>query len=231
MSRARRLLQSTRFATLAFAILLAGAGPTRADLVSQGGDFGADTLTLDTVSGLRWLDLTLSTNHSYAQILAELQPGGLFDGYRLGEGSEVTDFWENAGVDTGTSLWIPANYAPIVALTALVGQTSSSGNCGSGCSFFETKGWIDNGNPPVSFSSLSAANLRWFDNDPPQTTSVSFPQDEIGSAIFSTHSDSASPTRGAWLVEAPEPAAVTLGALAVGALAAIGARGGTRIRR
>jgi hypothetical protein len=136
--------------------------------------------------------------------LAELEPGGAFEGFSLTTGNEVDTLWENAGIDVTTSLWIEENYDPIVALAALVGQTSSSGNCGEGCSFFETKGWIDNGVPAPDF--LSAANLRWFDNSPPLTTSPEFPQAPIGSQIGSTHFDGASPTRGAWLVEAPEPA-------------------------
>jgi hypothetical protein len=228
MSSSLRLLRLAGPAALAAALLGPAARLAGADLVPQDGAFGAGTLTLDTASGLRWLDLPLSTNHSYAQILAELESGGLFEGFRLADGSEVTALWEHVGIDTGTGLWIAANYAPIVTLAALVGMTSNSGNCGSGCTFFETKGWIDNGDPPASFSFLSAANVRWFDNDPPQTTSPSYPQDEIGSALFSTHSDSASAMRGAWLVEAPEPIASAIGAVAGATLAAIALRGARR---
>jgi hypothetical protein len=211
------------FAVLLIAFLVA-VDPTVAELVSEGGDFGPDTLTRDTESGLRWLDVTLSTNRSYSQILAELEPGGLFEGYRLGTGNEVDALWEHAGINRGNGGWLPENYDPMVALAALVGQTSSEGNCGTGCTFFETKGWVDSGDPVPEF--VSAANIRWFDNSAPLTTSPTYPQAPIGSALFSAHSDAASALRGAWLIEVPEPSASLGATTAFAVVAALASRRG-----
>ena len=65
--------------------LLAGTAANRAhaEQIPSDSPFGPDTITLDTETGLRWLDLTLSTPFTYDEMLVELGPGGTFDGYRL----------------------------------------------------------------------------------------------------------------------------------------------------
>jgi hypothetical protein len=176
------------------------------------------TLTRDTDTGLRWLDVTLSLDYSYSEILAALGPGGTFEGFRLGTGEEVATLAENAGVDRGTGLFVPENYDPIVALTNLVGQTGDNGNCGTGCSFNFSAGWYDSGNPAPQF--LFYMTLSWFDNSAP--LSPNYPQAPIGRILSSTtSSDAGSPTRGAWLVAAPEPEAPALAAAAALALAVL----------
>ena len=198
------------------ALLVSGAGPAPADLLSENGAFGADTLTRDTASGLRWLDLTLSTNRSYGEVLAELGPGGVFEGYRFGTGDEVATLFEDAGIDVGTGLFVPENYDPIVALTALIGQTGEE-SCGSGCTFAIARGWYDSGGPTPSI--FFYMTLSWFDNSAPLSTN--YPQAPIGRVLSSTtFNDAALPTRGAWLVEAPEPAPAVLARVATFALAA-----------
>ena len=101
--------------------LLAAAGPTGAALVSQTGPFGPNTHTLDTETGLVWLDLTESTNYSHTQILAEIQPGGVFEGYHLATGAEVAELFANAGIPLLTTDFVPQNYASVVALMNLIG--------------------------------------------------------------------------------------------------------------
>lgn len=45
--------------------------------------------TLDTATGLEWLDLTLTKGRSIAHTIAELNEGGLYKGWRLPSASEV----------------------------------------------------------------------------------------------------------------------------------------------
>ena len=57
------------------------SNPARAELISEDSLYGTNTITLDTATGLRWLDVTLSTGISYDEILVELEPGGTFEGF------------------------------------------------------------------------------------------------------------------------------------------------------
>jgi len=81
---------------LAVACLL----PTTASaaLESQGWHGSDGLLTLDTSSGLQWLDLTVTQNKSYAQVAQQLGAGGLYDGFRFARFSEVTSFVVDAGI-------------------------------------------------------------------------------------------------------------------------------------
>ena len=226
---ARRLLSP---AGLALALLAGCAGfaaPALAVLVSEGGSFGANTLTRDTATGLRWLDLTLSLNRTYAQIAQELGPGGDFAGYRFATGNEVEELWENAGIDTSTSLFVAQNHQPVSALAALVGQTGSNGNCGSGCTYFYTEGWYWNGDPPpVNF--LAYAEMAWFDNS--AGLSGSYPQAPIGRTLTPTSlNDTAKATRGAWLIEVPEPSAAAIAGAAACTIAVLARRRARRSSR
>jgi hypothetical protein len=53
---------------------------------------------VDLVTGLEWLDLTLSAAMSYNQVSAEFGVGGLFEGFRYATKAEITTFWSNAGI-------------------------------------------------------------------------------------------------------------------------------------
>ena len=52
--------------------------------------YGADSITLDTETGLRWLDVPISLNRSYNDVAAQFGAGGDFEGYRFATPSEVT---------------------------------------------------------------------------------------------------------------------------------------------
>ncbi|HSJ96574.1 MAG TPA: hypothetical protein VLC53_05865, partial [Myxococcota bacterium] len=136
-----------RASALSAALLLALAAPASAELVSESSEFGEDTITHDTETGLRWLDLTESIIHSYAAILTGFDAGGEFEGYRFATDEEVATLWVNAGIDTTVRSFVPQNYDPVVALAELVGQTGDGGNCGTGCTFFFSQAWYDSGSP------------------------------------------------------------------------------------
>jgi hypothetical protein len=98
----------------------------RADLI-QADDphHGPNSLTLDTVSGLAWLDLPLTVNMSYQQALLATQPDGPFTGFRLATAPEVRSLFFHAGIPD--VVWVPTtspSLQPILSLLDLVGATS-----------------------------------------------------------------------------------------------------------
>lgn len=71
------------------ALALATA-PAQATLVSQSDVvFGADSVTLDTGTGLRWLDVDISVNRSFNDVSGQFGAGGDFEGWRYATGAEV----------------------------------------------------------------------------------------------------------------------------------------------
>lgn len=200
------------------ALLLALASPAAAELVSEDSAFGADTITFDTETGLRWLDLTLTTSNTYDSLITAFGTGGEFEGYRLATSEEVFTLWENAQIDLTTDDWVPQNYAPIDQLTELVGVLANNGNCGAGCTFQWSQGWIDSGDPPPANKTIGT--LQWFDN----TTGLnpSLPLARIGRWREGSTSDPASTFRGGWIVQAPEPVAASQAAAVLAALGALG---------
>jgi hypothetical protein len=208
---ARRLLASGSLALAVAAPIAAGAA-----LLPEDSSFGPDTITYDTDTGLRWLDLTESAGLGYADAAQELLPGGAFEGYRMATEAEVAAFFTNAGLDTSTNDFESDNHAPAVGLAALVGQLGSNGNCGVGCSFDFSAGFYA-GSPPQGF--VSVASIAWFDNS--AGLDPSSPQTPVGRAILEGYNDGGpNPSYGTWLVQAPEPGAVFLTFTGVASLAA-----------
>jgi hypothetical protein len=76
---------------------LTSAGPN-ARFVEEDSAFGPGTITLDTVTGFRWLDLTVTEPFTYNKVVAELGPGGMFEGYHLGLDVEVEEVMNAFGV-------------------------------------------------------------------------------------------------------------------------------------
>ena len=89
----------------------------------------------------------------------------MFEGYQLATQAQVAELFVNAGIDVSDPAldeFVPQNYAPIVALAALVGQLGDNGNCGAGCSFAFSAGLLEG--PPPSPGFFPVATLAWFDN-------------------------------------------------------------------
>jgi hypothetical protein len=186
------------------AAVLALPRAAEAALSSESSPFGADTITLDSATGLRWLDLTLSAGLSHTELLQELSPGGTFEGYQLATAAEVAELYVNAGIDVSAPAldeFVPQNYAPIAALAALVGQLGDNGNCGAGCTFAFSAGLLEG--PPPSPGFFPTATLAWFDNTAGQDPGS--PPAPVGRAsLESSSTDPGSSGRAAWLV-VPEP--------------------------
>jgi len=114
-----RLFKCTGMLGVASICLLIGlAGRAEAlPLVDQG-----DT-TLDPNSGLEWLDVSLTTNRSFADISLEFGPGGDFEGFRHATTQELVEFFTNAGIPEVNGGFAVPNAPFVAALLLLVGST------------------------------------------------------------------------------------------------------------
>ena len=70
----------------------------QAQFILQGSSFGANTLTVDTSTGLAWLNVSLTAGHSYNDISSQLGAGQLYQGYRFATVAEVQTLWADFGV-------------------------------------------------------------------------------------------------------------------------------------
>ena len=161
--------------------------------ISMDSSFGTDTITLDSNTGLQWLDVTLSTPYSYDEILVELLGGGTFEGYRLATSDEVKALWQNAGINTDPGYWgsfTSENFTPIVDFMDYVGVTGDNvGNLGGGNLFDFTAGHIESG--PGGGGSVSVATLS-ADPDPTVTGRP---------GIGTVSSDNSNSHHGSWLID------------------------------
>lgn len=57
--------------------------------------FGAGTGTYDPVTGLTWLDLTVTTNISWNDMAVARAPGGLYEGWRYATSPELAELYED----------------------------------------------------------------------------------------------------------------------------------------
>jgi hypothetical protein len=97
MSRSQRALW-----TISIGAAAALAAPAAATLISVDDPrFGPGSVTLDTVTGFRWLDLTASSGRSWLDVEAELGSGGDYAGARHATIAEVFDLLENGGLPLG----------------------------------------------------------------------------------------------------------------------------------
>jgi hypothetical protein len=115
--------------SLILVLLLSKAVTSAALVEADDPRYGAGTLTLDTSSGLAWVDLPVSSGYSYLQALAATQPGGTFGGFRFATAQEVVALYASAGIP-GPG-WYPEStpsLQPILSLISLVGATTSQDN-------------------------------------------------------------------------------------------------------
>ena len=83
--------------------------------------FGTNAITIDTVTGLQWLDVNYSYGYSHNEINTELQTGGIFEGYRYATVQETQYFVSvSAGIPDIPGYF--GNYEPALALTGLISE-------------------------------------------------------------------------------------------------------------
>ncbi len=76
---------------------------TNAAIISADWQTAGDNLiTVDTGTGLRWLDLTETNATPFSTISSQLEQGGLFEGFRYATVAEVINLWSKFGVDLST---------------------------------------------------------------------------------------------------------------------------------
>ena len=112
------------------AVLLLVAAPASADLGEA--DLlapGDGLLTVDSASGLEWLDLTETTGQTYDAVLAGFGGFTTTLGFRFATASEVSALYTNAGVNDQTNTYAVENFAGVGVLLQLLGCTAvCSGN-------------------------------------------------------------------------------------------------------
>ena len=154
--------------------------------------FGPNSLTVDTRTGLTWLDLPLSSDFSYLQAEAATQSGGRFVGFRHATVLEVLSLYNSAGFGEGLVAQSDPNYPNAVALMSMIGETYPGAVVG-------VSGTLNGRGqalaPWIGYSSFNNVDGIMI------TTSRQLPG--TYSALYDL--DIHFPTVGNWLVEVPEP--------------------------
>ena len=194
-----------KFIGLVISLMLFGAMPSQAStLVDQGNN------TYDPNTGLVWLDVTLTTNRSYNNVVANLNnPADVVYGYRYATGAEVSTLFTDAGI-TNPYNGPPNGEGPaVLSLISLLGATFQPGNS----RYTYTVGIT--GDP---YSNVASARwsgvlyLLFLHNQIAESQSSGFGQDYYSSDI------------GSFLVATPLPATLPLFASGLGALGLLGWR-------
>jgi hypothetical protein len=114
-----RVSFSVAVATLSAALILQPMLLTAAPLalIDEG------QTTFDPNTGLRWLDITLSTNRTYNDVSSQFGVGGDYFGYRYATSEEVSILFQNAGLPELAYPGVPGYSAEAAALISLLGPT------------------------------------------------------------------------------------------------------------
>ena len=101
--------------------LIAGATLAQPAHISLDSEFGPDTITFDTATGLEWLDLTVTYMRSTDWVEAEMAPGGWLHGWRYATRTEFIDFIDPYLVPTPPGAGCCYELAGALAFIDLVG--------------------------------------------------------------------------------------------------------------
>ena len=86
---------------------------------------GDGLITIDTATGLEWLDVSYTVGRSYNDVSAAVvTPEDDLFGWDYATLAEVEELWINAGIDTTETFWTPINYLAVIDLIALLGATN-----------------------------------------------------------------------------------------------------------
>ena len=111
----------------AITALTATAGATLTSSDWQNPDDGL--LTIDSDTGLRWLDWSYTANRSYNDVFSELGDGGEFEGFRYATEAEMRTLYANAGAVFIPPIdgFDPGNIPALLLLSDLFGHTYAGG--------------------------------------------------------------------------------------------------------
>ncbi len=107
-------------------LLILVTSPSQAALLSL--DFRTDSdglITQDSLSGLDWLDLTVTQGMSWAFVESLITDDPAFQGFRFAQREEVEGFVVNAGGVLPSIHPLSENYLPISSLMEFVGVTQT----------------------------------------------------------------------------------------------------------
>ena len=186
-----------KWALTGFVIGLAGSVPGQVLVSADDPRFGPNSLTVDTRTGLTWLDLPFSSVFSYLQAEAATQSGGQFAGFRHATALEVLSLYNSAGFGEGLVGQSDPNYPNAVALMSMVGETYPGAAVGISGTLNGTGQALA---PWIGYSSFNNVDGIML------TTSRQSPG--TYSALYDL--DIHYPTVGNWLVEVPEPSVSAL---------------------
>ena len=115
MNGSNRKIKTAVFVTF---LLLAG-NPANANLIDL------DDYTVDSRTGLDWLDVTLTKGGSFNYISGQLGQGGSLEGWRYATLTELLGLIETAtgvvGLTNDTSVFLPQQ-EPVIGLVSLLGE-------------------------------------------------------------------------------------------------------------
>jgi PEP-CTERM motif-containing protein len=123
------------------ASLSVAATEASAALVSENSSYGTNTLTLDTSTGLEWLDLTLTQNMSINQVSGQLGAGQQFAGFQYAHATDLHTLILDGGASAEPLFFSMAasNITAVTNLISLFGQTFTENSSGQGT--FGSQGW------------------------------------------------------------------------------------------
>jgi len=109
--------------------LIGTVGYAKADLVEEDlFTLGDGLITYDTNTGLYWLDLTVTTNLSYNDVLNEINEGGSLEGFWYATTADIDTLQVSAGLPSGLFYYtFPIYVDNMNQLIELVGPTDSDG--------------------------------------------------------------------------------------------------------
>jgi hypothetical protein len=198
----------------------------RAELVeADDARYGANALTIDTRTGLVWLDLPLSQGLSYSAARKAMEPGLPFEGFRHASIEEIRSLYASAGIEPGfvdpTSPAFPAT----ISLIEKIGATRTTEGFPAAYGISGSLVW-----PGVQTAAL---HYGWPSPEGARGYYATAMLEQPGSFIFNV--DLASPAYGNWLVVIPEPSVISLGVVAAVLLGCFGRaryshRGSCRVR-
>jgi hypothetical protein len=185
--------------------------PSQAAIMS-GDDsvFGVDSIVIDTVNQMEWLDLSQSTSRSFGDVASHFGAGGDYEGWGHATSADLTTFFTEAGFPPNFTA--PSSSSVMQTLIGFLGITFSQSDGLSG-DIILSEGYYDDGDgAPVGFAGLR--NRTGGSNTGPQHDAFLTPDFSAGGA---------SSQAGNWLVRSvPEPTSLSL--LGLGGLALLGAR-------
>ena len=123
----RRKRKAVLCAALLFACLFSFSTSSvhASSLISGDSEFGPDTVTIDTTTGLEWLDWTVTTDISYNDMVLLLAPGQIYDGWRHATNEEVAELFSDYGLQHIDD-YQPNTTPPVDGLIDLIGETLTS---------------------------------------------------------------------------------------------------------